>query len=90
MDMNRSSIAVLWVILLASWVAAQKDPGVRGGINNTGGGLQQQGIPIPHQLLKNYLADCDRFIEEQRQEHPTADVRVKTPTGRIVDMITYD
>jgi CxxC motif-containing protein (DUF1111 family) len=26
----------------------QKDPGVRGGLNNTGGGLQAQGIPIPH------------------------------------------
>ncbi len=29
----------------------QKDPGVRGGIQNTGGGLQQQGIPIPHPPL---------------------------------------
>ena len=27
---------------------SQKDPGVRGGLQNTGGGLQQQGIPIPH------------------------------------------
>ena len=32
-------------------VFAQKDPGVRGGIQNTGGGLQQQGIPIPHPPL---------------------------------------
>jgi hypothetical protein len=31
--------------------AAQKDPGVRGGLQNTGGGLQQQGIPIPHPPL---------------------------------------
>src|SRR5215470_13905381 len=30
---------------------AQVDPGVRGGIQNTGGGLQQQGIPIPHPPL---------------------------------------
>ena len=28
-------------------IYGQKDPGVRGGIQNTGGGLQQQGIPIP-------------------------------------------
>ncbi|HTR22466.1 MAG TPA: di-heme oxidoredictase family protein [Terriglobales bacterium] len=27
---------------------SQKDPGVRGGLRNTGGGLEQQGIPIPH------------------------------------------
>jgi hypothetical protein len=42
------------------------------------------------ELLKKYLADCDRFIAEYRQEHPTAEVKVKTPAGRIVDMITYD
>jgi hypothetical protein len=37
-------------MLLALSISAlgQKDPGVRGGIQNTGGGLQQQGIPIPH------------------------------------------
>ena len=42
------------------------------------------------ELLKKYLADCDRFIEEHLQEHPTAKVKVKEPTGRIVDMIVYD
>ena len=42
------------------------------------------------ELLKKYLADCDRFIEEHLREHPTTKVKVKTPTGRIVDMITYD
>lgn len=42
------------------------------------------------ELLKKYLADCDSFIEEQLQEHPTAEAKVKTPTGRIVDLITYD
>ncbi len=36
------------LLLISSWSWAQKDPGVRGGIQNTGGGLQQQGIPIPH------------------------------------------
>jgi hypothetical protein len=42
------------------------------------------------ELLKNYLANCYRFIEEQRQERPNQEVRVKTPAGRIVDLITYD
>lgn len=42
------------------------------------------------ELLKKNLADCDHFIEEHLREHPTAKVKVKTPTGRIVDMITYD
>jgi len=38
-----------------TWIFAQalspKDPGVRGGLSNTGGGLQQRGIPIPHPPL---------------------------------------
>ena len=41
-------------------------------------------------LLKQHLANCDRFIEEHLQEHPPAKVKVKEPTGRIVDMPTYD
>ena len=41
-------------------------------------------------LLKQQLANCDRFIEEHLQEHRTAKVKVKEPTGRIVDMITYN
>ena len=41
-----------WAIVFMSVaVLAQKDPGVRGGTQNTGGGLQQQGIPIPHPPL---------------------------------------
>ncbi len=40
------------VLFLGSgWAAAQKDPGVRGGLANSGGGLQQRGIPIPHPPL---------------------------------------
>ncbi|HEV2991017.1 MAG TPA: di-heme oxidoredictase family protein [Candidatus Angelobacter sp.] len=35
------------IFLSASVAFAQKDPGVRGGLQNTGGGLQHQGIPIP-------------------------------------------
>jgi hypothetical protein len=34
--------------LLAGPALAQKDPGVRGGFENTAGALQQRGIPIPH------------------------------------------
>jgi cytochrome c551/c552 len=41
----------LALLLYTSAIWAQKDPGVRGGIQNTGGGLQQQGIPIPHPPL---------------------------------------
>ncbi len=41
-------------------------------------------------LLKKHLANCDRMIEHLLQEPPTADVKVQTPDGRIVDMITYD
>ena len=39
-----------WFVISSS-AFAQKDPGVRGGLQNTGGGLQQQGIPIPHPPL---------------------------------------
>ncbi len=39
------------LLLLSTSIWAQKDPGVRGGLQNTGGGLQQQGIPIPHPPL---------------------------------------
>src|SRR6266567_7652726 len=42
---------MLTVLLLSIGAFAQKDPGVRGGLQNTGGGLQQQGIPIPHPPL---------------------------------------
>ena len=42
------ALAVLIVSLLfASGSFAQTDPGVRGGLQNTGGGLQAQGIKIP-------------------------------------------
>jgi CxxC motif-containing protein (DUF1111 family) len=51
-------VVIATASLIASVVLAQnsnlfiaRDPGVRGGIHNTGGGLQQQGIPIPHPPL---------------------------------------
>jgi len=57
--MKRNPLATIFVTALltclSSWVFAQslvpKDPGVRAGLANTGGGLQQQGIPIPHPPL---------------------------------------
>jgi CxxC motif-containing protein (DUF1111 family) len=39
--------------LLASSAFAQTDSGVRGGLNNTAGYLQYQGIPIPHPPVIN-------------------------------------
>src|SRR6516165_4274992 len=46
---SRTAAAAV-VCLLTSPAFAQtvQDPGVRGGVNNTGGGLQAQRIPIPH------------------------------------------
>src|SRR5438876_7364617 len=41
------SIASLFSCLFANESFAQHDPGVRGGLHNTGGGLQAQGIKIP-------------------------------------------
>jgi hypothetical protein len=37
--------------LMAGTALAQVDPGVRGGLQNTGGGLQAQGKKIPHPPL---------------------------------------
>jgi Di-haem oxidoreductase, putative peroxidase len=40
---------VLGIVFLCTALCfGQSDPGVRGGLDNTGGGLQQRGIPIPH------------------------------------------
>jgi len=35
-------------ILLENPALAEHDPGIRGGLNNTAGYLQQRGIKIPH------------------------------------------
>src|SRR5579864_8243602 len=43
--------ALCALLAFSNWAFGQKDPGVRGGIQNTGGGLEQQGIPIPHPPL---------------------------------------
>jgi hypothetical protein len=43
--------ATLVLTSFTSVAFAQTDPGVRGGLQNTGGGLMQQGIRIPHPPL---------------------------------------
>ncbi len=48
---TRLVLAGLAAVLASFAASAQTDPGVRGGLANTGGGLQQQGIPIPHPPL---------------------------------------
>ena len=49
--MNLRQFRILFVAsiacLLAEQAFAQRDPGVRGGLQNTGGGLQAQGLKIP-------------------------------------------
>jgi CxxC motif-containing protein (DUF1111 family) len=50
-SMKAAALAATSLCVLTSPAWAQKDPGVRGGLANTGGGLQQQGIPIPHPPL---------------------------------------
>ena len=44
----RVAAAAAIACLLTTPAFTQQDPGVRGGLQNTGGGLQAQGIPIPH------------------------------------------
>ncbi len=46
---NRLAQKLIGIVLLFTghYVFAQQDPGVRGGLQNTGGGLQQQGVPVP-------------------------------------------
>jgi hypothetical protein len=43
-----TSVTGLLCLLATTPAFAQKDPGVRGGLNNTAGYLQYRGIPIPH------------------------------------------
>ncbi len=44
----RAVTVVAMFLLLATTALAQRDPGVRGGIQNTAGQLQFRSIPIPH------------------------------------------
>jgi hypothetical protein len=45
------SIVVAICLFSIQAISQAKDPGVRGGLQNSGGGLQTQGIPIPHPPL---------------------------------------
>src|SRR5215470_19666369 len=42
------TIATMLLCLAGSPTSAQTDPGVRGGMTNTAGALEQRGIQIPH------------------------------------------
>jgi hypothetical protein len=44
-------VVTCMLLVFCNWASGQKDPGVRGGLRNTGGALRQQGIPIPHPPL---------------------------------------
>ncbi len=80
---------------LATWpVNGQTDPGVRGGIQNTGGGLQQRGIPIPHPPLispnpnhpnfvinRNEMALFLEGVKRAGQLESTCDTCSVPPTG---------
>ncbi len=51
-DRGRHLLFVTGTLLwFCTGVYAQRDPGVRGGLQNSGGGLQHRGIPIPHPPL---------------------------------------
>src|SRR3984893_13017571 len=74
-------------LLCLSWVPAlaQTDPGVRGGMANTAGALQQRGIPIPHPpvispnpttgatITANELASFNEGINRAGQLESTCD-----------------
>jgi CxxC motif-containing protein (DUF1111 family) len=81
-------------ILLTPRIYGQTDPGVRGGIQNTGGGLQQQGIPIPHPPLispnpnhPNYTINPNEIalflegVKRAGQLEATCDTCSVPPTG---------
>lgn len=59
-----NAVAAAGAMVLISLPAfAQKDPGVRGGMQNTAGGLQQQGIPIPHPPLMSANPNTGATVE---------------------------
>lgn len=70
LSMPRPKIAFTTVVFFLSMslaAFAQKDPGVRGGLNNTGGGLQSQGIPIPHPPLISPNPNPTLIVNENEQ-----------------------
>ena len=87
-------LTILVTFVAIGPVYGQKDPGVRGGLQNTGGGLQQQGIPIPHPPLispnpnhpnfvinQNELASFLEGVKRAGQLESTCDTCSVPPTG---------
>lgn len=82
--------------LLASPAFAQKDPGVRGGMNNTSGMLEFRGIPIPRPpvisnnpttgaaIQVNELASFNEGINRAGQLESTCDSCADVPDGSPV------
>ena len=89
----RAAIAALVILLPTTFAFAQKDPGVRGGLNNTGGGLQAQGIPLPRPpvisphpttrdpIRANELASFQEGINRAGQLESTCDECAMVPDG---------
>ena len=80
-----TAIAAGLLCLFMSPAFAQQDPGVRGGLNNSAGYLQYQGIPIPHPpvispnpttgatITANELASFNEGINRAGQLESTCD-----------------
>jgi CxxC motif-containing protein (DUF1111 family) len=62
----RSILAATLTLLFAQEAFAQRDPGVRGGMQNTAGGLQAQGIRIPQPPVISPNGDVGISDNEKR------------------------
>src|SRR5438552_7342783 len=59
--------AATMICLFAEESFAQRDPGVRGGLQNTGGGLQAQGIKIPPPpLISNHPTTGAKITDNEK------------------------
>lgn len=67
-SMKAAALAAASICALAPPAWAQRDPGVRGGLENTGGGLQQKGIPIPHPPLISANPNHPELIMNQNEK----------------------
>jgi Di-haem oxidoreductase, putative peroxidase len=99
----RAAAAAGLLYLLAPPALAQQDPGVRGGLQNTAGYLQYQGIPIPHPpvispnpttgatINANELASFNEGINRAGQLESTCDTCSDvTPGSPVVGMGELD
>jgi len=46
--------------------------------------LEDEGVLVDH------IRTVDRVIDEYRQKDPRTEVKIKTPSGRILDLVNYD